>query len=65
LMDAQAANIRQMNIIAESQKNTDRKIVTEQELAEWWGEYKKIVRVAVKSDPQLMEKVGIVVPTRK
>jgi hypothetical protein len=65
LMDAQTASIRKLNANADAQKNTDVKILGDKEVSAWWSEYIKVVRIALKKDPQLMEKVGIVVPTRK
>jgi len=64
VLEAESAKNRQSSIAAEAQVLTDQKVLSFKSLWAWWIEYRQIIRLALKAEPQLMEKVGIVVPNR-
>jgi len=64
LLLAETAKANQFALTADAQVLTDRKIIADNNLSQWWMNFRKIATVALEKQPQLLEKVGIVVPTR-
>jgi hypothetical protein len=65
LLEVETQSAVQFGLNADRQVARDHKAIVYDRLREWWGEYRKISRIALKSTPQLLEKFGITIPSRK
>jgi len=64
LLEADSAKNRQFSASGDSQDLTEQKMIAFGKLWDWWMDYRRIVRMALRQQPQLMEKMGITVPIR-
>lgn len=63
LLDTIAADTHQEDIKAEAQRATESKNKSFRKLKTWMSKYFKVMKVALEEDPQLQEKLGIIVPS--
>lgn len=60
LLDRKAQRLEYKGKIEDATQARNRKI---KELREWYGEFRRLARIALKENPQLLETFGIVVPS--
>ncbi len=66
MVDAlQAAHQQQLQSIGEAQDATEKRNAKRKELKAWMSKFRKVARIALSDEPQLLEILGIMVPTQK
>ncbi len=65
VLDAEVADSQHRNAVAEAQQASALKALEFKKFKTWIADYRKVMRVALKSDGQLLEKLGVWVPTPK
>ena len=65
VLDAEVADSRHRNAVADTQQASALKSLEFKKLKTWIADYRKVMRVALKSSGQLLEKLGIWVPSPK
>ncbi|UCH96906.1 MAG: hypothetical protein JSV88_08665 [Candidatus Aminicenantes bacterium] len=63
VLNAEVAKSQHNNAVAETQQASALKALEFKKLSTWIADYRKVMRVALKSDGQLLEKLGIRVPS--
>jgi phosphopantetheinyl transferase (holo-ACP synthase) len=63
LLDTIAADTHREDTKAEAQRATEAKNKAFRKLKRWMSKYYKVMKVALEDDPQLQEKLGIIVPS--
>jgi len=65
LLELENQSSIQSGLNGDKQVARDQKKIALTELMKWWAEYRKISRIALKDSPQLLEKLGIIVPSQR
>ena len=65
VLNAEVAETQHKNALAETQQASAFKVLELKKFKTWIADYRKVMRVALKSDGQLLEKLGVWVPTPK
>ncbi|MDF9799381.1 Na+/phosphate symporter [Catalinimonas alkaloidigena] len=60
-----AARLQQIESKGEAQHATHQRDASRKELRKWMAQFRKVARIALADEPQLLESLGIVVPTQK
>ncbi|MEK6478089.1 hypothetical protein WJR50_11160 [Catalinimonas sp. 4WD22] len=60
-----AARLQQQQSKGEAQHATHQRDAKRKELRKWMSQFRKVARIALADEPQLLESLGILVPTQK
>ena len=64
LLEAETASIQKTNAFSHAQVMYDKKVLEYKKLLDWWRAFRTMAQHAMKKNPQLLEQLKIVIPSR-
>jgi len=63
-LEAETASIQKTNAFSHAQVMYDKKVLEYKKLLDWWRAFRTMAQHAMKKNPQLLEQLKIVIPSR-